>query len=155
MKVTTSRIAEIVGISTVVLSLIFVGVELRQSTIASRAAAYQELGFAATEYWYLMANNRELNDMFWRVGSEGSENYHSLSDSDRQLLLSLTIGSIRRYETVWLQVEQGLLQPEALDSFGYEGFRNSGQLRIMWCDVRGTVTQSFATYLESSGLGAC
>ena len=39
-------VLEIVGITAVVLSLAFVGYEIRQNTIASRAAAYQAIGVA-------------------------------------------------------------------------------------------------------------
>ena len=41
-------VLEIVGIIAVVLSFAFVGYEIRQNTIASRAAAYQAIGIAAT-----------------------------------------------------------------------------------------------------------
>ena len=60
-------ILELIGAGAVVLGLIFVGLELRQSTIAARAAAYQELGIATADIWYLQSTHRELNDIFWRV----------------------------------------------------------------------------------------
>lgn len=49
MKLENRQIVEIFGVLAVVISLIFVGLELRQSTIASRAAAYQEIGLATSE----------------------------------------------------------------------------------------------------------
>jgi hypothetical protein len=44
-------VRETVGLLAVVAGRVFVGWEIRQSTIASRAAAYQTLGIAAGQTW--------------------------------------------------------------------------------------------------------
>jgi len=108
MKLDNRQIVEIVGMLAVVISLLFVGLELRQSTIASRAAAYQEIGLATSGLWYQLANNRELNDLFLKIVNGTEDDYRDLNDSDRQLLISLTIGSQRQFETIYLKVSKGL-----------------------------------------------
>lgn len=155
MKLENRQLVELVGVLAVVISLLFVGLELRQSTIASRAAAYQEIGLATSELWYQLANNRELNDLFLKIVNGTEDDYRNLSDSDRHLLISLTIGSLRQYETIYLQVSQGLLPPEALSSLGYDAFLRSNDLKFMWCDVRQEVGESFAAYIESNGIQGC
>jgi len=105
--------------------------------------------------WYQLANNRELNDLFLKIVNGTEDDYRNLSDSDRQLLISLTIGSLRQFETVYLQVSQGLLPPEALSSLGYDAFLRSNDLKFMWCDVRQEVGESFAAYIESNGIQGC
>lgn len=142
--------AELFAAVAVVVSLIFVGLELRQSTIASRASAYQEIGIATSEFWYILATNPRLSDIFYAVNEGGVEAYEELSASDRQLWINMTVGSLRAYETVYLQVEQGLLEPEALTSLGYEGLRNSEAFTFMWDDIKVHVDTSFATYIENS-----
>ena len=155
MKIESKEAIEILGVIAVVLSLIFVGLELQQSTIASRSAAYQELGIATAEYWYLLANNRELNDLVTSIDSGTLDDYRNLNESDRRLVVSLTIGSLRAFETVYLQVDQGLLDPSAMESLGYDAFTRSGILNILWCDVKPFVGTSFINYLESNGLPTC
>lgn len=54
------NVGEAVAVLGVVASLVFVGLELRESRIASRAAAYQELGTAVANNWMGRANDREL-----------------------------------------------------------------------------------------------
>ena len=97
-----------------------------------------------------MATNPRLSDIFYAVNEGGVEAYEELSASDRQLWINMTVGSLRAYETVYLQVEQGLLEPEALTSLGYEGLRNSEAFTFMWDDIKVHVDTSFATYIENS-----
>ena len=155
MKLENRQLIEIIGVLAVVISLLFVGLELRQSTIASRAAAYQEIGLATSELWFQLAHNRELNDLFAKIVNGPEDDYRNLNDSDRQLLISLTIGSLRQFETIYLQVSQGLLQAEALSSLGYDAFLRSNDLKFMWCDVRPEVGEPFAAYIESNGMQGC
>ena len=139
-------IGEFLAFLGVTFSLVFVGLELRQSTIASRATAYQELGIATADNWFLQASNRELNDVFWQVIDGG---YSDLSDSDKNIFLSHQIANLRLYETVYLQVEQGLLEQSALESLGWKGFER--ELKNIWPDVEMFVDPAFAEYLKSIG----
>ena len=91
----------------VIAGIAFLAFELRQNTISARATAFQQLGIATSEIWYSMARDRELNDLV--TGPESTEDYFNLSESDRRLIQSYTVGNLRLFETVYLQVEQGLL----------------------------------------------
>jgi len=142
-------VGEVLAVVSVVGSLIFVGLQLRQSTIASRAAAYQQLGVATASVWFQVAANRDLSDAAMRVDARPEE-LSSLSDSDRDLVKSFVVGILRLYETVYLQVEQGLLDPDAMHSLGWEGFGKSNILKATWPEVKDKVDASFARYLEES-----
>ena len=142
------EIGEAVALLGVVSSLVFVGLELRQSRIAARAAAYQELGIAVSDIWLARANNRELNDLVDLASAADSEAWADLSESDVGLVRSYVVAVIRQYETVYLQVEQGLLEPDAMELLGWTDFLNSDLLVRMWPQVRPRVTPAFATYLE-------
>jgi len=132
----------------VLASLVFVGLELRQSRIAARAAAYQELGVAVADNWMGRANNRELNDLVLLATTADSATWAGLSESDRYLLRSYVIANVRLYETVYLQVEQDLLSPDALETLGWTYFLNSTLLARTWSEIRPVVTPAFAAYLE-------
>ena len=70
-KVSVRTLGDFLAILGVMLSLTLVGLELRQSTIASRAAAYQQLGVATAETWHSQTSNRDLNDILWKDWTEG------------------------------------------------------------------------------------
>jgi hypothetical protein len=149
LKISSRNLAEFFAVVGVVLSLLFVGMELRQSTSASRSAAYQELGIATADIWLFLASNRELNDMFFAAASGDIDSFANLPESDKRLVTSFLIGNLRLYETVYLQVEQGLLEPEALQFLGYEGFSKSNLLKASWPEVKRFVDPSFASHLEN------
>jgi hypothetical protein len=138
-----------VGLLGVVASLVFVGLELRQSRIASRAAAYQELGIAVADNWMARANNRELNDLVFLAMNADSATWADLSASDAYLLRSYVVANVRLYETVYLQVQQQLLDADALENLGWTHLLDSKLLERMWPQVRPAVTPGFAKYLEA------
>jgi len=132
-----------------VLSLLFVGLQLRQNALVSRAAAYQELGIAMAEGWRLRASDRELNDLVYGAGSTDPEVWSNLTDSDIRRVRAYTLSVLRIYQSAYLEVQQGLLRPEALEDLGIEGFRESALLKNIWPSVRGALSVEFAAYLAS------
>lgn len=140
-------IGEAIALVGVVASLVFVGLELRQNRISARAAAYQELGIAIADNWMGRANDRALNDLVRVASTADSATWAEVGESDRYLLRSYVAANLRLHETVYLQVEQGLLEPDALDTLGWTYFLDSTLLLRMWPDVRALVTPAFADYL--------
>ena len=143
------EIGESVALVGVVASLVFVGLELRQSRIAAQAAAYQELGIAVADTWMVRANDRELNDLVLVAATGDSAAWAGLEASDVYLLRSYALASLRLYETAYLQVEQDLLGVDALDRLGWTNLLNSQFLERVWPDARPMVSPAFAAYLEA------
>ena len=133
----------------VIAGIAFLAFELRQNTIASRSAAYQSLGIATAETWFSFSENRELSDILWATEHGGVEAFRNLPPSDQRLAINIVIGWFRLFETAYLQVQQGLLEPDALESLGYRGLLDSPLLEATWDDVRPYVTPSFAEYVDS------
>ncbi len=142
-------IAEAIALIGVVLSLVFIGMELRQNAVAARAAAYQDLGIAVTELWMAAATNRDLSDAWGRVLMADSASWSEFDPSDRLLVTNYFVAILRLYETTFLQVEEGLLDAEALESLGWGTFREDHPLWRLWPDVQEFVTPEFAAYLET------
>lgn len=146
---------ETLGLVGVVASLIFVGAEVRQNTIASRAAAYQDIGFAVMEGWRSMALDRgwaELNTL-----ANDPSRWDEIDDAGWLQLKWRTIGGMRGWETVYLQVQQGLLPQDAMQRFGYDVdprvyFPN---FERTWSEIRNMMDEEFAAYMEREfGLAA-
>jgi hypothetical protein len=140
MKMENKQVIEITGAIAVVLSLIFVGLELRQSTVASKAASYQALGMTSIETWRLRAENRDLNDIIDKFSRASDIEVSNMRASDISLARAFVISVLRANETAFLQVESGLLDPEAMVYLGMEGFMNSNLLQRMWPQVKGSLS---------------
>jgi hypothetical protein len=148
-RISNRALGELIAITSVVLSLIFVGLEFRQSTIASRAAAYQELGIATADLLFSLSDNSELNANLQIIGA-GQAGSDDMTESERRDAFYWAMGSLRLYETVFLQVELGLLEAGSLDYLGWETYREQPWLREMWPGLRYSLTEPFALYIESS-----
>ena len=149
-KISTRALGEIVAVASVVLSLLFVGLQFRQSTIASKAAAYQELGIATAELLHSLSANGELHNIIDQAASSGLDGINGMSPSDLSRAKDWTEGTLRLYEAIYLQVQQGLLEPEALEYLGWAGFREGELLRNMWPHVKDGAPPEFADYIEAS-----
>ncbi|MEQ8330447.1 MAG: hypothetical protein RH859_08310 [Longimicrobiales bacterium] len=148
-------VGEAVALLGVVASLVFVGLELRQARIAAQAAAYQELGVAIAENWMDRASDRALNDLVLIAAEGDSAAWAELDASDVYVLRSYALANIRLYETAYLQVEQKLLDVDALERLGWANFLESRFLERMWPHTRPMVSPDFAAYLvaQRPGLG--
>ena len=92
-----------VGLLLVVASMVFVGLEIRQSNVQARAAAYQEIGLATSDAWRTLAFDREAAEL--RLMSYESSRWGEIDETGwMQLAASLT-SVMRIWETANLQVE--------------------------------------------------
>lgn len=148
-RLSAREIGEAVAILGVVLSLFFVGLQLRQNALVSRASAYQDLGIAMAEGWRLRASDRELNDLVYRAGSADPDDWSNLTDSDIRRVRAYLLSTLRIYQSAYLEVQEGLLRPEALEDLGIDGMRETSLLQNMWPFVRGQLSVEFADYLAS------
>lgn len=69
------------GLLGVVAPLVFVGLELRQSRIAARATAYQELGIVVASNWMDRANNGKRNDPVFLAMTADSATWADVASS--------------------------------------------------------------------------
>jgi hypothetical protein len=145
----TGRIGEIVAAVGVIASLVFVGQELRQSNIQARAAAYQELGLATADF-HLDMSEAVLRQMMEARHPEAFARWTAL---DWERFFRRQVGGMRQYESLLLQIEQGLLPADAVDRLGY-GFLRTGFLAVpanvcVWPRVSGMVSGGVRDLVES------
>ncbi len=115
---TLKSYVELVGIFGILVSLIFVGIELRNSNLQARAAAFQTIGIATSEFHQTMDDR--LNLLYDQAFDEEALKNWSYADwlaVDRRLRADL-----RLFETALLQVEQGLLGEETIVNLGFAAF---------------------------------
>lgn len=150
----SKAIREMLAAAGVVASLVFVGFEVRQNTIASRAAAYQAIGVATASAFDSWAHDRAYVDLVQKPASD-------MDAIDwEQFTAKMTVFA-RLGETVLLQVEQGLLPPDAIQRLGYGGWATTFdaartdtfalKVACVWPSIRDGVSASFREYVEGSG----
>ena len=98
----------------VILSLLFVGLELRQNTLAVRATALNDLATGSRDWVLAIASNPELAAVMvdWLAGEE-------LDRTEGLMARSTIIALLRNVENVYLLVEAGAVDESALGSYGF------------------------------------
>ena len=109
------RIAEIAAAVGVILSLVFVGVEIRQNTAAVRAQTRQQLTDSSSEFLLSLATT-DLGELWGRF-IRGD----SLTFGERYRIGAGLIAAVRNIENVYLQTQEGVIDESALLSYGWRG----------------------------------
>lgn len=144
-------VREALGVIGIVASLVFVGLEIRQNNRLAQAAAYQAIGIASATAWDSQAHDREF------VRLQGMDPTEMDTADWVQWTNKFTVFA-RLGEMVLLQVEQGLLRADAMDRFGFSGWRdifdpsapNHGGPKIacVWPLIRPAVSDAFKRFVE-------
>ena len=146
----TVTVVESLGLIAVFAGLIFVGLEIRQNNRLAQAAAYQEIGFATAENWRNMSEDPAFNRVLLRHFYADSDWWAEQEPRDVERLITLWIGFLRQYETIYLQVDLGLLDEVAMERLGWGLVREIPALRHLWPHVGLVVEPTFATYLTEN-----
>ena len=148
-------IAEIVGGIAVIMSLIFVGFEVRQTadetalnTQSIRAGAYQNLIQQISEVNVLLIENPELSRVR-RIAIDGGD-LDSRTDID--LFDSFARLIVRHVDMAYYQYQNGLVEEDRFLSMagplGAEVFSNKYGVSV-WNRLRGALSEEFVNYAES------
>ena len=141
-------IQQSVAAAGVIASLAFVGMQIRESNIQARAAAYQTIGIATSEF------HRSFSPRMNRLMTESAypEAVEHWSLEDWETVERILTADLRMLETIQLQVEQGLLAPDATERLGYNWgpiLSNPG-FACLWPDLRTHVGQGVRKFIEDS-----
>ena len=130
----------------VIASMVFVGMEIRQNTMVARAGAYQEIGFTAANQWMEGAHNRAYSEILFL--SQDPSRWGEIDEVGWYQLGSQMTSIMRSWETVYLQVQQGLLPADAMTQLGYGVNYWPTTFERLWPDVRRRMDADFASYVE-------
>ena len=142
----SKAIRETLAALSVVASLVFVGYEIRQNTVAARAAAYQAIGIATAAAIDNLAHDRQSLLLNQKAPD-------AMDATDwAQFATKMTVFA-RLGETVLLQIEQGLLPPDAMERLGYRGWTSifeDPKIACIWPLIRPEVNTSFREFVEGA-----
>ena len=106
-------IAEIIGTVAVVVSLIYVGVQVRQNTRSTKLATGQNLSHDLRETLAPIYSDSE----FSKIYLDGMKDIESLSGPERYRVYAYTQSALRAFENVYYHYRNG-----AVDAYVWEAF---------------------------------
>lgn len=112
---------EIAGLVSIIASLIFVGAEIRQNTIAIRGATQQEISLQLSEMLTLVVENERIAYLMDEAYNGITKAEMSKVDFSRFRAFA-NIG-FRRIENIYLQHINGFVSEEAFQRIGWDYYR--------------------------------
>jgi hypothetical protein len=107
-------LGELISAVAVVVSLLYLAVQIRQNTRSVRSSTFQSAVRDTTEIIDPMIHYPELN----RIWYDGVHDFDSLSTEDRRRFAAYMTSTLRRLENLVYQTNEGTLAPES-----WEGVR--------------------------------
>jgi hypothetical protein len=138
-------LGELIGGVAIIVSLLYVGLQVKQSTDASRAATNQSFSAQFSEL-ILHITKPELRDIFWR-GINGLKN---LKEGEIASFMALMAAIMRTYETFYFERVEG-----RFNSRMWEGYKNqvidlynNDGVREYWAVRKHQYSDEFSSFLE-------
>ncbi len=141
-------LSEAVAVLSLLAGLVFVGVEIHNSTAVARAESRREASAENIGFLMRIIENPELN-LLWR-DDWTLEWYDGLSSEDQGRVNLLTISLMLRLEDVYLQYSEGLLDESALLAYGMTQPKvTEPWFESYWREnYRGYLDPAFVSYFE-------
>ena len=139
--------AELVGAIGVVLSLVYLATQIRQSARAQRAATLQAFSEAITQ-----AGNELARDEKLQLILSGMSEFRSLSEEERFRVHLVLTGLFRRFENVVLQQDLDLVDPEVAAAFlkPVHAMASMPGVREWWTLWQGIFSPQFVEYVNDA-----
>ena len=142
-----ANLGEAVGGIAVLVSLIYLALQIRQNTRAIRASAYQQIVDSFSTISLEISKDPSLTEIFIRA----QDGLAGFDDVERRRLELLMISFWRRAENLFFQSQQGTVLDE-----DWAGVRESlaiilqsrGQ-REMWTAIRGRFNPGFVSFVDA------
>jgi hypothetical protein len=137
---------EIIGLLSVVSSLVFVGLEIKQNTTAVRGATQQAVSSQVAEMYRILTENERMADLVSKA-SKGI-NKSDISESDYVSFWSFQMMGFRRIENIYLQHKNGLLTKDAFSRIGMDIYKTK-IVRVIWEERKGDFEADFVEFFEA------
>src|SRR5437899_11243050 len=102
-----ANIGQVIGALAVVISLIYVALQIRQNTNAVRSATAQSVHEHFANWYHLIAADAELA----RIAANGLRDYASLSEQDKVRFIAAFMAFLSCGQNAFFKWGQGLVEP--------------------------------------------
>lgn len=107
-------VGELVGAAGVIITLLYVGLQVRQNTSAVKAAAIQDISSSTTAYLNAWSTDDRLPGLLARVAAGELPDAFTTEETTR-LVIAYT-SMLRVFEARYLQIRLGVLDEDILES---------------------------------------
>jgi hypothetical protein len=129
-----ANIAEISAAALLIVSLIYVGIQIKQNTKATKISTSQAFVDTFSTTVLEISRGKEFTDIYWR-GLSGLSNLHG---SETAAFGAWSINTFRAWESCYFQWRDGVLddrlwtgwEAQFCDLFGYPGIREMWNVRL-------------------------
>jgi len=140
---------EVIGVISVIASLIFVGMEVRQNTATVRGATYQSIADASQLHTLSFAQNDTLLPLWVRVVEERAVPSDFTAEETYRIIAEYAT-TVRRVENIYVQVREGLVEEEAVLRFRPAlDYFTTPYFLSFWEDWREQLEPEFMKYFEA------
>jgi len=141
-----ASIAEIIGAFAVVISLLYVGVQVNDSTSAVRAASANDVN-VALQSWYLeIGTDQQTSELFYTalISEE------ALSNEEEFQFLMMLHGAFLAFQNSYLLAEEGTIDIELREAItaAIVGIKNLPGMRRYWRQRKSYLHSGFADYVD-------
>ena len=148
-----ASIAEITASFAVILSLVYVGIELRHNTQALQHDSYQNVLDRMSNEQAILAANEDLLQIVMRA----EESPESLSSIEWRRFRHLVLPSFGTWEYIYLANQDGAvsdLQWRAFEPYFLELICSPGYHKL-WGELQYAFSTEFIDYMSSDAIGSC
>ena len=126
-------LGELIGGIAIIVSLLYVGTQIKQNTKAARAAASQAFISMHAEITLHISRTKDFRDIYWR----GLGGLSALQGSETAAFGAWTIHTFRAWESFYYQWKEGVFEDQLWagwqrqfgDLFGYPGIQEIWAIR--------------------------
>jgi hypothetical protein len=138
--------AEAIGIVALVVSLVFVGIEIRHNTAATSAQAQLDLNDSMNEIMMTQAENEDLAEIV-RVGQL---NPKALSESDHHRFFLHAFAVLNHNENAFMFFKNGLIDPEAYTAYANASCNHLSMpgIHSIWRSNESSFQSEFNEYMK-------
>lgn len=140
------NLGELVGAIGVIVSLVYLAIQIRQNTRSVRAASFQEAVRDIIAITDTLAMDPELSRIYWK----GLADFESLDADERRRFSSYFVSMFRRLENIVYQTRHG-----ALEAGSWVGVRMTAMslfarpgTRTWWAQAEEFFSEDFRAYVE-------
>ena len=140
-------LAELLGAVGVIVTLVYLARQIRQSTRATRLATSQAIAAALSEWSRPLIEDPDLCRVFFA----GVEDVTSLQDDERTRFFMLCYTYLRMFEEMHHQFRRGSLESEVWDGYArnYGLYAKAPGMQIYWKARREYFNPAFRDFVES------
>ena len=144
------NIGEFVGSIAVIISLIYLAIQIRSNTEAERTSTYQAVVSDFGALNNTMASTPELSHLFVRA----MEDYHQLSSDEKARVSQLFFQCFHYFENMFYQNQKGYLDEEVWTGWKrlMLTYHSRPGFQTWWEHRRDVYSESFAVFLETEKL---